>query len=353
VRAFVLRLHLIVALAAGVFLAVFGITGGIMAFEPELDHLLHARLSYVTPAGSAKSLAELGAAAATAVPDGRVAGYLLSASPDLSYQVLFRGRSVFVNQYTGQVLGIREAGPDVLSRVHQLHLRLLIQNRADTGKTIMTLAGSTLLFLLLSGVYLWWPIKRIRVRIAAAGRQFWFDLHNTIGIFSLAFLLLIATTGIVIGFDDAIVPLIYKATGSAPVAMYARLPAFKLTPAGPPIGPDRAVAIARAALPDAAPISVNIPSPTGAYAVSARYPEDRTPGGRSRIYIDQYSGRVLLAEGSRTAPLGSRIITMNRAIHTGDVFGIPSKAIMSLASMAVVVQLVTGLVWWLKRGVRS
>jgi len=348
-RTLVRRLHLIVALGAGLFLAVFAVTGSIMAFEPELDHLLHARVSFVTPGKSPKPLADLGAAAARVVPDGRVTGYLLPVSPDLSYQVLFRGRGVFVNQYTGEVLGIREAGPDFLSRVHQLHLRLLIQNRADTGKAIMTGAGAAFLFLLLSGVYLWWPLKRVTIRTRGGGRRVWFDLHNAIGIFSLVFLLLIAMTGISIGFDDAVAPLIYRATRSAPVAMYARPPAFTVTPSGRPIGPDRAIEIAREVLPGATPISVNIPAPTAPYAVSARYPEDRTPGGRSRVYIDQYTGAVLLQEGSRTAPLGSRIITMNRAIHTGDVFGIPSKAVMSLASLAVLAQLVTGVVMWLRR----
>jgi uncharacterized iron-regulated membrane protein len=95
---------------------------------------------------------------------------------------------------------------------------------------------------------------------------------------------------------------------------------------------------------------VSVPPPTGVYSVSARFPEDLTPGGRSRVYIDQYSGAVLIAEGSRTAPAGSRVITLNRAIHTGDVFGMPSKIVMSLASLAVVVQLVSGLLlWWRKR----
>ena len=117
-------------------------------------------------------------------------------------------------------------------------------------------------------------------------------------------------------------------------------------PAGAPIGPDRAVAIARATLPGAVPISVNLPPPTGVYAISARYPEDLTPGGRSRIFIDQYSGAVLLAEGSRTAPAGSRAITLNRAIHTGDVFGTPSKIVMSLGSFMVILQLITGVVMW-------
>jgi uncharacterized iron-regulated membrane protein len=349
-RKLVLKLHLVLAVAAGAFLAVFSITGSIMAFEPELDHLLHARVSYVTPRGAPKALAELGAEASRAMHGERVTGYLLSASPDLSYQLLFRGRAVFVNQYTGDVLGMREPGPDFLARVHQLHLRLLVQNRSDAGKAIMTWAGAALLVLLFTGLYLWWPLKRVTIG-AGSGRRFWFDFHNAAGIFSFVFLLAIAVTGVVIGFDDEVVPMIYKATRSAPKLMYARpQPSFTVTPSGTPIGPDRAVEIARATLPGAAPISVTVPPPTGVYTISARYPEDLTPGGRTRIVIDQYSGDVLASEGSRTAPPGSRVITLNRAIHTGDVFGMPSKIIMSLASFAVIVQLVSGLLlWWRKR----
>jgi len=33
---------------------------------------------------------------------------------------------------------------------------------------------------------------------------------------------------------------------------------------------------------------------------------------------------------------------LNRAVHTGDVFGRPSKIVMSLASLMAPVQLVTG-----------
>jgi len=110
---------------------------------------------------------------------------------------------------------------------------------------------------------------------------------------------------------------------------------------------------ARAALPGAVPISINVPPPTGVYAISARYPEDLTPGGRSRLFVDQYSGAVLAAEGSRTAPPGSRLITLNRAIHTGDVFGVPSKIVMSLASLALVAQFVTGVLWWVRKRITA
>jgi uncharacterized iron-regulated membrane protein len=345
-RRIVLQLHLIVALVSGLFLVVVGLTGAVMAFEPELDHLLHSRVSYVTPSGAPKPLVELAAVASRVVPGQRVTGYLLPVSPNLSTQVLFGRRGVLVNQYSGAVLGIREAGPDLLARIHQLHIRLLIQNEADTGKTIVTAAGGALLFLAVSGLYLWWPLKRVGVR---GRRWFWFDLHNAVGALSLVFLVGASVTGLAIGFDDALRPWIYRATRSEPVVMYTRPPTFTSVPSGAAIGPDRAVEIARATLPGAVPISVNVPVPTGVYTISARYPEDLTPGGRSRLFIEQYSGAVLLAEGSRTAPLGSRVITLNRAIHTGDVFGVASKTVMSLASLAVVVQLVTGVAWWIKK----
>src|SRR5262249_8131761 len=62
-RRIILKLHLVAALAAGAFLAVLGVTGAIMAFEPELDHLLHRPLWHVTPQGAPRTLAELGDAA--------------------------------------------------------------------------------------------------------------------------------------------------------------------------------------------------------------------------------------------------------------------------------------------------
>jgi uncharacterized iron-regulated membrane protein len=349
------QLHLLVALGAGAFLAVFGATGAIMAFEPELDRLLHPQRSYVDPEGASRagsrprSLDELGRLASAVIPGERVTGFRLSESAALTYQVQFRGKSVFIDQYTGKVLGVSAPGPDFLARVHQLHLRLLVQNRSDTGKTIMSWAGIAMLFLLLTGVYLWWPLKRITVHPRAGGRRFWFDLHNAMGILSFVFLFAVAVTGIVIGFDDHITPWFYRITRSAPRVMYAPPPKFQVTPSGSPIGPDRAIAIARSALPGAEPISINVPPPAGVYSIAARFPEDRTPGGRSRIFVDQYSGAVLLAEGSRTAPAGSRLITLNRAIHTGDVFGLPSKIVMSLASLVVLAQLVSGVAMWIKR----
>ncbi|HSK45027.1 MAG TPA: PepSY-associated TM helix domain-containing protein, partial [Candidatus Binatia bacterium] len=116
-----------------------------------------------------------------------------------------------------------------------------------------------------------------------------------------------------------------------------------------PLSPDQSIEIARGAVPGATPFLIVVPEPRGAYQIRLRYPEDRTPGGRSRAFVDQYTGKVLFAEGSRTAPAGTRWAIAYRAIHTGDIFGRGSKIVMSVASLAIAFQMFSGMVMWWKR----
>jgi uncharacterized iron-regulated membrane protein len=109
------------------------------------------------------------------------------------------------------------------------------------------------------------------------------------------------------------------------------------------------VAIAARALPGAAPIAVSVTAGKAPYRVALRYPEDLTPGGRSRVFVNPYTGAVMQAESSRTTAAGTRLVILNRAVHTGDIFGVPTKILMSLASLAAVAQVVTGALMWWKR----
>lgn len=345
--------HLCLGLAGAVFVAILGVTGSIMAFEPEIEHLTHPHRWYVSPPPGAHplSLAELGARVAHAYPNDTIRGYYVSTRPDLSYQIDLTARELYVDQYTGAVLDVDSGGPDWLNVVHQMHLRLLIQSRGDPGKKIVTGAAAILLLMSLSGLYLWWPLKRVRVAWDGGNRRSWFDLHNASGVLAFAFLLVLTATGLVMGFEAASTALFYRATGSQP----SHRPDLHVTPVpgAVPIGPDSALAVARAALPGAAPFAVNVPGPGDAILVRARYPEDRTPGGRSVVVIDPYTAAVRFAEGSRTAPGGARLIIANRALHTGDMFGLPSKFLMSLASLGAVLQVISGVMMWLKRKERG
>jgi uncharacterized iron-regulated membrane protein len=173
-----------------------------------------------------------------------------------------------------------------------------------------------------------------------------FDLHNVLGLYSAAFLVVMCVSGIMITFADTIDPLVLR-LGTAPPPDPALL-ASKVAEGADPIGPDKAAQLGRAALPGAFVRRVSLPPPgTAAYHLGMQFPEDRTPGGRSRVVVDQYSGQALEVRSSRTAPLGAKIIDLKRSLHTGDVFGAPSRALAFVVSLMLAGQVVTGfLIWW-------
>lgn len=337
------NLHLIAGLIAALFVVVLGLTGSVMAFEDEIDHATHPHLFYVEPQGRAP-LSLIALTQRVSLP-GPVVAYGMGVSPSLSYYLATPAGVVFVNQYTAEILGVRDA-PTWLNAVHQIHLRLLA---GDAGKTVVSWAGVIMMLLTASGLYLWWPVKRVSIDIAAGGRRVWFDVHNAVGVVAFAFLFLLALTGTIIGFERVTSPLIYSATRSHPYAGNLRIIPV---PGSRVISPDEAVAIATRALPGAAPIAVNVTSGKVPYRVALRYPEDLTPGGRSRVFINPYNGAVLQAESSRTTAAGTRVVILNRAVHTGDLFGMPTKILMSFASLAAVTQVVTGVLMFWKRGRR-
>jgi uncharacterized iron-regulated membrane protein len=348
---FFYRVHLYAAILICPFLLVFAITGSLMAFEPEIDHMVHAKLSYVEPGDKALSLAAIDGKIQLAFPKDTITAYNLSTSPDISYQVYTNIRTIYIDQYTGKILGTM-TGADFWQKtqqnIHQLHLRLAFRDQRDIGKSIMSWAGVIVLIILPSGLVLWWKQKRVTIRWKEKPRLKWFDIHSLIGIISFIFILVLAFTGVMIGFESKTAPMFYKLTGSKPSLM----PDIKI--AAPvnqkSISPDNALQIARKALPGAAPFNINVPGATDPYLIRCRFPEDRTPGGRSMVILDPYSGKVLYAEGSRTAPAGTRLKVINRAIHTGDIFGMFSKILMSLASLALGLQVISGLrMWWLRK----
>ncbi len=301
------------------------------------------------PAPPRLSLAELGEAVTKVYPGQQILGYEMGEAPNLSTVVRVGAAlgpdnvMVYVNPYTGQVLGNRSNGPNVLAIIGGIHAAL-VPPRPGHGRlavSFVTWTTVATLFVLLSGIWLWWPCMRFGIG-ASGGRPFWYDLHVTSGIAAAVFLVLLAGSGIVMGFGRTTLPMLYALTQSKPP------PPFKFPPrpadAGQPIPVDRAFAIGRGALPGAAPLGILGPS-RGVYAVLARAPGDHDPEARSGAFIDQYTGAVLRAQNVDKIP-GLHLWDLNRAIHFGLIFGISSKVIMSLAGLLVVLQVVSGALMW-------
>jgi uncharacterized iron-regulated membrane protein len=345
-RRLIFNVHLSIALMAGAFILILGATGSVMAFEPELDRLLHPHLSYVNPGATVLTLQEIGNAVSQKFPNEPIVAFLPSVSPDLVSEVVLPRGIVSVNQYTGEVLGVRTRGQTFLGTARALHLRLAT---GDVGRDIMKWSGVAMLLSLASGVYLWWPVQRVRIRGNWRRRGFWFDLHNSLGILSFLPLLMLAVTGTAIGFEDQVVSLIGKLTGASAVRASEFATRREAAPGAAVITPDEAVAVAKAFMPGAIPNRVQMPAYGGVYRVNLLNPNERIAGGQNMIAIDPYSGSVVSSTRSADLLLGKRILATTEAIHTGEIFGMPSKIIMWLASLMLPVQVISGLLMWLRR----
>jgi uncharacterized iron-regulated membrane protein len=352
----ILKLHLYLGLAAALFLLVLGVTGSIMAFEADIDHWVHPHDWYVTPAGRPLSEADLIAAAERQVSPARVRMIQIAPRRNLAQLMPLSDRSaVNVNPYDGSILR-RATGPNrtekLLGQIHQLHLRLAPEPRGSwpkTGKQIVSWAGLFLCILAPTGLILWWRTKRTSIQWKNAS---WFrrcfDAHHVIGLYAGLFLWIAAFTGILIGFDWG-EQSIYKLTGSAGPSRRAP-PVSKAVPGGQPIGVDRAMEIARQAIPAGVVEIAQLPgNPKGAFFFVLRVPEDTTGSPQSTVAVDQYSGQVLQARDFRTDSRGYYWIRFNRAIHTGDLLGTPGHVIVSLSSLFLVAMVLTGVVIWLKK----
>jgi uncharacterized iron-regulated membrane protein len=337
------KIHLIGGLTAGALFLILGVTGSIMAFEPEIDGWLHPSLFHVLPSGQPMPLTTLTARVAAGMrPDERIGIYIVPRRPNQScaFTLLAPGRlprQVFVDEYTGRVLGSLSVVRFVLV-AHALH--------AASG-VVMGCAALVLISSVLSGLYLWWPLKRVKVEFRNSRRRLCFDLHNSVGFFSSVFLLVLAVTGTYMAFEGLTIPATYRLTGSMPLP---EDPPSTPTPGAAAISAGSALRIARSYLPAAVPLWVVIPGEkTTSYLVKMRFPEDHSSSGSSIVWVDQFSGKVLAAWNSRTAPLARRIEQGNRAVHSGEIGGYPGRAFAALISMLLVIQSITGSYLWWKR----
>jgi uncharacterized iron-regulated membrane protein len=347
-RKFLLWLHLVAGLAAAIVLVLLGVTGAVMVFEGPLDHALNAKLYRVAPQGPLLGLDELVAKVEQSRPGSRAFSLGLPPAEDLAATVSLRGsdgKSVTftANPYTGEILGSLATASTFVQKLHTFHKNLLL---GPTGKTI-TLWGALLLIVLaLTGIVLWWPRKIWKLSDMKPGRRANFDLHNALGFWSSIFMLIFAFTGVVIHWDNEAMQWVGRITHTPPTLT---APKPKLVADATLVGPQALFNAATQAVPGArVRLIMGFGGTHEAVRVLMRYPEDYTQGGRTNVFLDPATGAVLLAQTSRDAPIGYRLVSFwNRQLHTGDTLGWPSRIIACLTSLSLPLLALTGpLIWW-------
>lgn len=236
----------------------------------------------------------------------------------------------------------------------ELMLRLHVDMFAGLpGQLFLGLMGLLFLAAIVSGVVLYGPFTR-KLEFGAVRRQRrarvrWLDLHNLLGIVTLAWAFVVGLTG---ALNEVTGPLYarYLATdvaaatapwkGQTPPGREARLASV-----------DAAVAAVRRTYPDRLASFIAFPgNPFGAPHHYFIWTQGSSPIGariQTPVLVDAITGRLTAAV---PMPWYMRVIEVSRPFHFGDYGGLPLKIIWALFDVATIVTLGSGLYLWVARG---
>lgn len=209
------QIHLWLSVPFGLIIVVICLSGAALIFENEVTELCRRDLYYVKKKEAAPlPMDMLMEKVAGSLPDSvSVTGVSISSDPERAWQVNLskpRRASVYVDQYSGEVKGKYERVPFFLT-MFKLHRWLLDSMKPDGGifwgKMIVGVSTLMFVFVLISGIVIWWPRTRraLRSSLKIAGgkgwRRFWHDLHVAGGMYALVLLLAMALTGLTWSFS--------------------------------------------------------------------------------------------------------------------------------------------------------
>lgn len=356
-RSLVFQLHRYLGLACGLILVIIGTTGSLLIFEPELEHqLVENRFGAIVPDGTLVSIDSVVATVQAEV--SRMANVTLgNILPPQDATSPFQARlwdandhlvQLFINPYTGQVMGTMPESESWLHIALRLHYELLAGN---TGMIIAGITGLLLFVLSVTGIVLWpgWRklIAGFKIKWDGHPKRRNFDLHKVVGIIAAVFLAFTGFTGFCWNFYDWSSSVIYALTFtpkptelvSKPVLGQAALPIYKI------------LETAGHTFPNSITTYVGVPSkPDGVVRVGKRQAHESLRFGESEVLVDPYTGQPLRVQNSKTLGLGDRVLNAFVPLHYGTFWGTTSRILYVFVGLSPLALFITGFVmWWYRK----
>lgn len=370
-------------------LLVLATTGLIYLLRFQIEPVLHADLMKVdVPAHTDRlSYDDQVAAVLEEYPDGRVAAVLEPSARDRSTDVTLSTappgtpsweddsiREVYVNPYTGEVLGSLDPSKTVSGYAKQLHKDLMA---GDLGAYVMELGACWAIVMAITGYYMYWRgrVARARRKVAKAAGAALRHRHATVGLFVGVGLIGLVVSGLpwtiwwgakAQEFATSQGTSFWSsdpgAQSSAPT-LDASVPHSHNVPWGEGespvpnstpsesqrIGIDVAIAVAdEHGLRH--PMTVIPPADDTAGVYSVMGYAFNQPGHEATIHVDQFSGELVSEFGYDQYGALAKVVGQGIALHEGRRFGIVNMVVSGLFCVAVIFMCLAGpLMWWRRR----
>lgn len=352
------QIHKWTSLICTAFLLMLCLTGLPLIFSEEIEHLDGAaKLAPVMPTGTPNvGLDRLAKTVKTAFPN-KVTRYVfwdehepntttfgltdsLTAPPD-------NFKNVILDDRTAKVLDEPKYDEGFMYVMLQLHVDMFM---GIGGKLFLGLMGLLFIVAIVSGLMLYSPImKRFDfglVRTEKSTRLKWLDLHNLLGVVTVAWAVVVGFTGVINTLSEVVLGLWQQGQLAEMVAPYKN--AAPLT--GKLSSLDQAVAIAKKEAPDMTPSLIAYPgtlfSSNHHYAI---YMKGNTPLTEKLIkpaLVDAKTGKLT---DMRDMPWYVNALFISEPLHFGDYGGLPLKIIWAIFDLITIVVLGSGLYLWFAR----
>lgn len=356
-------IHKYAGLILGLLLAVIGLTGSLLVFDHALDETLTPQTIAFQPSTHPAPLSDVLSNAQAAVAGNPLPRRLyLQRGPDSPHIVRFPNADqgagsieVSVSPTDGQVLAVRTWGEYPMTWLYSLHYTLL---SGENGKVIVGLLGLVLLFFCLSGLVIWWPRKNrwrsaLTIRRGSNRFRFYFDLHKVVGIYLLPLLLVVGFSGVSMIFPKQVEQIVGLGLSLEPKVAVSSVPNES---GSVPLGVDKIVDIAREAFPEGVLKRIDLPRGDSAvYRLSFNLPgEPWSNHGASRVWLDQYSGKVLARRIVGEQAAGTTFMAWQFPLHNADVLGLAGRWLLVVIGLAPLLFFYTGVyLWWRKRDLKK
>ncbi|WP_142781865.1 PepSY domain-containing protein [Agrobacterium sp. T29] len=382
------RWHFYAGLFVAPFLLMLATTGLVMLWSSVLVGRDGEKLYSVTPASSVLPVSDQATAAFLSVPGGQIVQYIAPRTPEGSaiFRVKADGKDtmIAVDPYRGEVLGQWERRSALYDLANKIHGTLMI---GDVGDRLIEIAAGFGVVLIVTGLYLWWPregkgLATVLIpQFAGRGRQLWKTLHQTIGFYVAAILLVFLVSGLT--WAGVWGEKMTQAWSTFPAEKWDNVPLSDVTHAslnhngvkevpwtleqtpmpasgssqGKPGVPesravnlDSIVALARS-LGFEQRFQLAFPNgETGVWTISrdTMSNDSANPLSDRTVHIDQYTGKILADVAFGDYGAAGKAMAVGIAFHEGDM-GVWNVALVTVFCLSVIFLSVSGLVMWWKR----
>ncbi len=219
--------HLIAGVVAGVVILIMSLTGVLLTYERQLIKWSDSHLRSTPPQEGASRLPveTLLETFKREHPGVEPTAITVGSAPDAAVTLAVPERTLYVDAYTGHVLGEGSRGVrQVMSDLRAWHRWLAVSGEGrPAARAITGWSNLLFLFIVVSGAYLWlpkkWSWQHLRpitlFRGGLRGKARDFNWHNAIGMWSAVPLFIVVLSAVPISFRWAS-DLVYVAVGEDP-----------------------------------------------------------------------------------------------------------------------------------------